>query len=340
MQVRYQIERDGEVKNITKDLPADQMATKTTVYSVEERNIAIGDRIVFGKNDTKGIGVENGVVGTVIKVDEKGNMQVQLDSGKTVSFNINNYGNIDHGYAVTTEKSQGGKAESVIQFAYVRPVVENDGNEKGLKEITGTGLSAEQLKEWNNSVPPKEDASRQQFQGQEKGQESDRGHKNNLEQEAAPVGNETCKVDAQPEKYGRESYNILNTGFTRSEYEAHIMTNSESGLRKAVQAIDEKTSTVGFNQERQQQEVNNSNQNIQDTSDKLTKAVDGLSKDSPQNQKESTSKTDELSRAVNSYAEEGKTSKGPDKEQGSPQKQSEHKQEREYAKDNDRGVEM
>lgn len=282
VQVRYQIERGGEVKNVTKDLPADQMATKTTVYNREERNFSVGDRIGFGKND-KNLGVQNGSNGTTRGLDEHGNMQVRLDNGKDVSFNVAKYKNVDHSYAGTTEKSQGATVEHSVM------------------------------------------------------------------------------VDSGSEQ---ASYNSLNVAVTRAEYGAEIITTDKETLVKSVQEVDTKTSTLDHQyhdkdsgepkavkeQENNHQEARVSNsvegkgtEQVLDNGEKLTSAIDEFSRSEskdPGEKRENPSKTDELSRAVNSYAEEGKTSKGPDKEQDSPQKQSEHKLERESAKDNDRGVEM
>ena len=50
-------------------------------------------------------------------------------------------------------------------------------------------------------------------------------------------------IDA--ERFGHASYNSFNVAMTRARYEARIFTNSVSGLRKAVQVLDEKTSTIG-----------------------------------------------------------------------------------------------
>jgi len=282
VQVRYQIERDGNIKNVTKDLPADTMATKTTVYNREERDFSVGDRIGFGKND-KTLGVQNGSNGTILSLDEHGSMQVRLDNGKEVSFNMADYKNVDHSYAVTTEKSQGGTVEHSVM------------------------------------------------------------------------------VDSGS---GQASYNSLNVAVTRAEYGAEIITTDKETLVKSVQEVDEKTSTLDHQyhdkdsgepkavkeQENDRQETRTLNfvegkgaEQVRDSGENLTRAINAFSRSESKDtgeKRENPNKTDELSRAVNSYAEEGKTSKGPGKEQDSPQKQSEHKQERESAKDNDRGVEM
>ncbi|MHB0992563.1 MAG: MobF family relaxase [Burkholderiales bacterium] len=73
-----------------------------------------GDRVLFKKNSAA-LGVKNGTLGTVstILIDPDGSykFRVNLDDGKTVEFSPNSeenqYDAIDHGYALTTHKSQG-----------------------------------------------------------------------------------------------------------------------------------------------------------------------------------------------------------------------------------------
>jgi len=72
------------------------------------------DRLLFRKNSAA-LGVKNGTLGTVeqIKIDQDGSyrLQVKLDDGKTIEFSPNTkenqYDAIEHGYALTTHKSQG-----------------------------------------------------------------------------------------------------------------------------------------------------------------------------------------------------------------------------------------
>jgi len=75
-----------------------------------EREFATGDRIVFLKND-KSIGVKNGQLGTVEKIEREGGdgyrMAVRGDDGKLVTLNTKDYDRLDHGYATTVHKAQG-----------------------------------------------------------------------------------------------------------------------------------------------------------------------------------------------------------------------------------------
>ena len=83
---------------------------------------------MFGKND-EGLDVKNGHMATIKSIDDKGNVTARIDGQQgDKTFNLNSYNNIDHGYAVTTEKSQGATVESAIQFSNVR----DDG--KGARE--------------------------------------------------------------------------------------------------------------------------------------------------------------------------------------------------------------
>lgn len=79
------------------------------------RLFAAGDRIVFNAND-KELGVKNGMLGTVIKVDDA-KITVHLDghAQARVTVNTNAYNSFDHGYAVTIHKSQG----ATVDQAYV-----------------------------------------------------------------------------------------------------------------------------------------------------------------------------------------------------------------------------
>jgi Ti-type conjugative transfer relaxase TraA len=85
-----------------------------------ERDFAEGDRIYFLKNE-RSLGVKNGTLGTVERIQGAGpggeglgaSLVVRLDgangsgTGRTVSFHLKDYAEIDHGYAATVHKSQG-----------------------------------------------------------------------------------------------------------------------------------------------------------------------------------------------------------------------------------------
>ncbi|MDR0453342.1 MAG: relaxase domain-containing protein [Deferribacteraceae bacterium] len=71
-----------------------------------DKTFAPGEKIIFTQNDKK-LGVQNGLSGTIEKIDNHGNFFVNLKDNKQVTFNINDYAHIDYGYALTLYKSQG-----------------------------------------------------------------------------------------------------------------------------------------------------------------------------------------------------------------------------------------
>jgi Ti-type conjugative transfer relaxase TraA len=79
----------------------------TIATGVGKRSFAVGDRMYFLKNNTP-LGVRNGSLGTIERIDGR-TMTVRLDSpeGRVVTFSLDYYDQIDHGYAATIHKSQG-----------------------------------------------------------------------------------------------------------------------------------------------------------------------------------------------------------------------------------------
>ncbi len=92
------------------------------------RDFAGGDRIMFLRNERglgaaalgrsggrDGVAVKNGMLGTVLEVAAKGErLTVRLDrggaagaAGEVVTFDVREYGHVDHGYAATVHKAQG-----------------------------------------------------------------------------------------------------------------------------------------------------------------------------------------------------------------------------------------
>ncbi|PPQ35700.1 Ti-type conjugative transfer relaxase TraA, partial [Rhodopila globiformis] len=69
------------------------------------RNFASGDRVMFLQNE-RSLGVKNGTLGTIVEVSAR-SMSVRADDGRGVSFDLKDYGRIDHGYAATIHKAQG-----------------------------------------------------------------------------------------------------------------------------------------------------------------------------------------------------------------------------------------
>jgi len=84
-----------------------------TLYRATERKFAKGDRVQFTAPHREHH-IANRELGTIEKIDACGNLQIRLDSGRTVAFNIKENRHLDHGYAVTSHSSQGQTADRVL----------------------------------------------------------------------------------------------------------------------------------------------------------------------------------------------------------------------------------
>jgi conjugative relaxase-like TrwC/TraI family protein len=84
-----------------------------SVYRETERGFSAGDRMQFTApyRDER---IANRQLGTVEQIDAGGDLQIRLDSGQQVQFNIREHPHIDHGYAVTSHSSQGATADRVL----------------------------------------------------------------------------------------------------------------------------------------------------------------------------------------------------------------------------------
>jgi ATP-dependent exoDNAse (exonuclease V) alpha subunit len=78
-----------------------------------EKEFSKGDRIQFTA-PSKGLKVANRELGTVKKIISGGDLEIRLDSGREVRFNVREHAHLDHGYAVTSHSSQGQTAERVL----------------------------------------------------------------------------------------------------------------------------------------------------------------------------------------------------------------------------------
>ncbi|MCP4278798.1 MAG: hypothetical protein GY776_02185 [Alteromonas sp.] len=75
------------------------------------RTFAEQDRLYFLRNDPRELGVKNGTLGTIEKIDGD-QLTVRLDHGdrepaRQINFSLKDYLDIDHGYAATVYKAQG-----------------------------------------------------------------------------------------------------------------------------------------------------------------------------------------------------------------------------------------
>jgi ATP-dependent exoDNAse (exonuclease V) alpha subunit len=84
-----------------------------TLYRETERGFSQGDRVQFTA-PSRERHIANRELGTIEKIDDSGNLQLRLDSGRTVAFNIKENPHLDYGYAVTSHSSQGQTADRVL----------------------------------------------------------------------------------------------------------------------------------------------------------------------------------------------------------------------------------
>jgi len=83
------------------------------VYRETERAFSEGDRVQFTA-PSQDLHVANRELGTINKINQAGDVQVRLEAGREVAFNIREHPHLDHGYAVTSHSSQGQTAERVL----------------------------------------------------------------------------------------------------------------------------------------------------------------------------------------------------------------------------------
>ncbi len=84
-----------------------------SVWKEARRNFSQGDRVQFTApyRDQQ---IANRQLGTLTGVDLEGNLQIRMDSGGEVQFNIRDHPHLDYGYAVTSHSSQGVTADRVL----------------------------------------------------------------------------------------------------------------------------------------------------------------------------------------------------------------------------------
>jgi conjugative relaxase-like TrwC/TraI family protein len=83
------------------------------VYQEVDRAFSEGDRVQFTA-PSRELHVANRELGTIQKVNDSGDLEVRMDSGREVAFNIREHPHLDHGYAVTSHSSQGQTADRVL----------------------------------------------------------------------------------------------------------------------------------------------------------------------------------------------------------------------------------
>jgi conjugative relaxase-like TrwC/TraI family protein len=83
------------------------------VYQEVQREFSQGDRVQFTA-PSRELQVANQELGTIEQVSHSGNLEIRMDSGREVRFNIRKHPHLDHGYAVTSHSSQGQTADRVL----------------------------------------------------------------------------------------------------------------------------------------------------------------------------------------------------------------------------------
>src|SRR5208337_488429 len=82
-------------------------------YQEVQREFSQGDRVQFTAPARK-LKVANRELGTIEQVSRSGNLEIRMDTGREVRFNIREHPHLDHGYALTSHSSQGQTADRVL----------------------------------------------------------------------------------------------------------------------------------------------------------------------------------------------------------------------------------
>jgi Ti-type conjugative transfer relaxase TraA len=88
--------------------------------------LAIGDRLMFTKNEYRKLDVRNGQRGILKEIDEKARtIAVRMDDGKDKVLNLDEYHSIDYGWASTTHKAQGATVERAYVYGHTKESMAN-----------------------------------------------------------------------------------------------------------------------------------------------------------------------------------------------------------------------
>jgi conjugative relaxase-like TrwC/TraI family protein len=90
-----------------------QHASGVSVYESKMQSFAVGDRIQLTANSAN-LGVSTRDIGAITKLDANGNIQVQLDKGRKVRWNLADHRHIDYAYAMTSYSAQGSTVDRVL----------------------------------------------------------------------------------------------------------------------------------------------------------------------------------------------------------------------------------
>lgn len=95
-----------------------------SVYKEDVRDFSEGDRVQFTAPYAEER-ISNRELGTVEQIDSDGNLQIRLDSGRKIEFDIGEHPHLDYGYAVTSHSSQGLTADRVLVHVDTEAAHEN-----------------------------------------------------------------------------------------------------------------------------------------------------------------------------------------------------------------------
>jgi len=84
-----------------------------TLYRETERAFSKGDRVQFTAPNREQH-IANRELGTIERIEKNGNLQLRMDSGRRVTFNLKENPHLDYGYAVNSHSSQGQTADRVL----------------------------------------------------------------------------------------------------------------------------------------------------------------------------------------------------------------------------------
>jgi len=84
-----------------------------TLYRETERAFSKGDRVQFTAPNREQH-IANRELGTIERIEKNGNLQLRMDSGRRITFNMKENPHLDYGYAVTSHTSQGQTTDRVL----------------------------------------------------------------------------------------------------------------------------------------------------------------------------------------------------------------------------------
>jgi Ti-type conjugative transfer relaxase TraA len=103
-------------RDVTVEIASIEEENGEAVEKRVKRQFALGDRLLFTKND-RGLGVQNGALGTVTSLTPSGEFWVRLDDGREVIFDVAEYRHFEQGYALTVHKAQGATVDRTYVLA-------------------------------------------------------------------------------------------------------------------------------------------------------------------------------------------------------------------------------